>query len=189
MRLSLLDSLLALFLYTPFPVFLDSLYLHVGFGLVVGAMVCFLLLNCVFYRRFVVARLFLVLFVGGSGPLQTGFASLFPCMESAKLLFRPRPSFSCLASTTPSSPPSSLSPTLSPSVSTGQPCIAQLNLRFVLSNPSKLSTKLFLGSTLRLLLLSSHLSQTPPSLTCRRFIRDGHRFGSRLCSAAWLHCM
>jgi len=49
MRLSLLDSLLALFLYTPFPVFLDSLYLHVGFGLVVGAMVCFLLLNRVLF--------------------------------------------------------------------------------------------------------------------------------------------
>ena len=143
------------------------------------------------YRCFVVARLFLVLFVGDSGALQTGFASLFPCMESAKLLFRPRPSFSCLAFTTPPSSPSSSSPTLSlsPSVSTGQPCIAQLNLRFLLSNPSKLSTKLFLGSTLRLLRLSSHLSQTPPSLTCRRFIRDGHRFGSRLCSAAWLHCV
>lgn len=35
----------------PFPGFLDSQHLHVGFGLVVGAMVCFLLLNRVVFAH------------------------------------------------------------------------------------------------------------------------------------------
>lgn len=173
--------------YPPSSLLLDILYLRLGFwfGSRCNDILSSLLTRGLMYLHcgFVSAHLFVVLFLGCcccSRALGVGFLSCLPWVESLGLFFRSHLSFTCMVF----SAISAASSQSSPSFSSSPPSTTLLNFRFLLLKISRLSVKLFLGSTLRLLRLSSHLVHTPPSLTRRRFIRFGHLVGSKLCITA-----